>query len=87
MLPFKVETVLVNLPTQVYRRGNNNQNKKWSDNSEVVWWFDVSDYSFEKTLWGVFMRLCDLKYQTTRQSEFSRSLSNYVINEQLPKDP
>ena len=39
------------------------------------------------TLWGVFMRLCDLKYQTTRQSEFSRSLSNYVINEKLPKDP
>ena len=33
------------------------------------------------------MRLCNLKYQTTRQSEFSRSLSNYVINEQLPKDP
>ena len=63
------------------------QNKKWSDNSEVVWWSNVSDYSFEKTLWGVFMRLCDLKYQTTRQSEFSRSLSNYVINEQLPKDP
>ena len=87
MLLFKVETVLVDLLTQVYRRENNNQNKKWSDNSEVVWWSDVSDYSFEKTLWGVFMRLCDLKYQTTRQPEFSRSLSNYVINEQLPKDP
>ena len=39
------------------------------------------------THWAVFMRLCDLKYQTTRQSEFSRSLSNYVINEQIPKDP
>ena len=65
---------------------SNNQNKKWSDNSEVVWWSDVSDYSFEMTLWGVFMRLCDLKYQTTRQSEFSISLSNYVISEQLPKD-
>ena len=38
------------------------------------------------TLRGVFMRLCDLKYQTTRQSEFSISLSNYVISEQLPKD-
>ena len=39
------------------------------------------------TLRGVFMRLCDLKYQTTRQSELLRSLSNYVINEQLPKNP
>ena len=68
------------------RKLNNNQNKKWSDNLEVVWWSDVSDYSFEMTLWGVFMRLCNLKYQTTRQSDFSRSLSNYVINEQLPKD-
>ena len=66
---------------------NNNQNIKWSDNSEVVWWSDVSDYSFEMTLWGVFMRLCNLKYQNTRQSEYSRSLSNYVTNEQLPKDP
>ena len=66
---------------------NSNQNKKWSDNSEVVWWSDVSDYSFEMTLWGVFMRLCNLKYQTTSQSKFSRSLSNYVINEQLLKDP
>ena len=66
---------------------NSNQNKKWSDNSEVVWWSDVSDYSFEMTLWGVLMRLCNLKYQTTRQSKFSRSLSNYVINEQLLKDP
>ena len=44
-------------------------------------------YSSEMTLWGVFMRLCDLKYQTTRQSELLRSLSNYVINEQLPKNP
>ena len=66
---------------------SNNQNKKWSDYSEVVWWSGVSDYSFEMTLRGVFMRLCNLKYRTTRQSEFSRSLSNYVINEQLPKDP
>ena len=70
------------------RKPNNyNHNKKWSDNSEVVWWSDVSDYSFEMTLWGVFIRLCNLKYQTTRQFEFSRSLSNYVINERLPKDP
>ena len=45
------------------------------------------NYSYEMTHWVVFMRLCDLKYQTTRQSEFSRSLSKYVINEQLPKDP
>ena len=45
---------------------NNNQNKKWSGNLEVVWWSDVSDYSFGKTLWGVFMRLCNLKYQTIR---------------------
>ena len=66
---------------------HNNQNKKSSDNSEVVWWPDVSDYSFEMTLWGVFMRLHNLKYQTTRQSEFSRSLSNYDTNEQLSKDP
>ena len=66
---------------------NSNQNKKWSDNSEVVWWSDVSDYSFEMTLWGVFMRLCNLKYQTTSQSKFSRSLSHYVISEQLLKDP
>ena len=66
---------------------NSNQNKKWSNNSEVVWWSDVSDYSFELTLWGVFMRLHNLKYQTTTQSKFSRSLSNYVINEQLLKDP
>ena len=39
------------------------------------------------TLWGVFMRLRDLKCQTTRQTEFLRSLSNYAINKQLPKDP
>ena len=44
--------VLESMTSLRRKLNNNNQNKKWSDNSEVVWWSDVSDYSFEKNTLG-----------------------------------